>query len=196
MRRLAIVDAARTIFFEFGFGGASMNAIAARIGGSKTTLWAYFATKDLLFEAVVDDLVERYGSVIEGVALDSADVAGTLRHFGLAVLETVTSTEVMALHRLVVAEAERFPALGLSYFRKGPGRALERLARFFADVARGGLLAVEDPDRAAAYFLAMCETGGAQSLLLGLEAPLAPQRLGKDVDEAVRTFCRAFAKRG
>lgn len=38
-----------------------MSSIAGQVGGSKTTLWAYFPSKEDLFAAVVDDVVEQYG---------------------------------------------------------------------------------------------------------------------------------------
>ena len=52
-RRQAILDAADEIFLEAGFQAASMAAIAARVGGSKGTLYNYFPSKEDLFLACV-----------------------------------------------------------------------------------------------------------------------------------------------
>ena len=52
-RRGAILDAAEKVFLEEGFAAASMSAIAARVGGSKGTLYNYFKSKEALFEAYV-----------------------------------------------------------------------------------------------------------------------------------------------
>ena len=67
--------AARKAFLRDGYGQTSMSSIAADVGGSKTTLWNYFPSKEDLFAAVVDDQVER-------------DLA-TLRQYGLKLLWTV-----------------------------------------------------------------------------------------------------------
>ena len=52
-RREAILNVAREVFFEQGYSAASMSTIAARLGGSKGTLYNYFKSKEELFEAQV-----------------------------------------------------------------------------------------------------------------------------------------------
>ena len=42
-----------------------MNAIAAAVGGSKTTLWSYFPSKEELFKAVIDDMAEQYSEALK-----------------------------------------------------------------------------------------------------------------------------------
>ena len=51
-KRDAILQAAADIFHEQGFEGASMAGIATRVGGSKSTLYRYFSSKEELFVAV------------------------------------------------------------------------------------------------------------------------------------------------
>src|SRR5436853_1515154 len=53
-RREAILDVAQEVFLEEGFAAASMSTIAARLGGSKGTLYNYFRSKDDLFKAYVE----------------------------------------------------------------------------------------------------------------------------------------------
>ncbi|HZC15833.1 MAG TPA: TetR/AcrR family transcriptional regulator, partial [Caulobacteraceae bacterium] len=53
-RREAILEVARQVFYEEGYAAASMSSIAARLGGSKGTLYNYFKSKDALFEAYID----------------------------------------------------------------------------------------------------------------------------------------------
>jgi AcrR family transcriptional regulator len=48
-----ILRAAGELFFEKGYGGTSMSMIAARVGGSKGTLYNYFTSKKELFAAQV-----------------------------------------------------------------------------------------------------------------------------------------------
>ena len=50
-RRELILDVAQDVFLEEGFAAASMSTIAARLGGSKGTLYNYFRSKDELFAA-------------------------------------------------------------------------------------------------------------------------------------------------
>ncbi|WP_164569017.1 TetR/AcrR family transcriptional regulator, partial [Pseudomonas viridiflava] len=52
-RRTAIVETAASVFLELGYEGASMKEVSTRLGGSKATLYGYFASKEALFVAVV-----------------------------------------------------------------------------------------------------------------------------------------------
>ena len=51
-RREAILEIASQVFLEFGFERASMAEIVRRIGGSKSTIYGYYPSKEALFQAV------------------------------------------------------------------------------------------------------------------------------------------------
>ena len=53
-RRDHILAVAATAFAEEGYGATSMSAVASRLGGSKATLYKYFASKTELFAAVME----------------------------------------------------------------------------------------------------------------------------------------------
>ena len=77
-RRKAFIDAAREAFFANGYAGTTMSSIASKVGGSKTTLWSYFPSKEELFEAVVDDIV----ALADAEALPAHGEAATARFAG------------------------------------------------------------------------------------------------------------------
>ena len=52
-KRRAIVRAATELFLRAGYGAVSMDAIAARAGVSKRTLYRHVSGKDALFGAVI-----------------------------------------------------------------------------------------------------------------------------------------------
>src|SRR3954464_10654712 len=52
-RRELILDVASEVFLKEGYAATSMSEIAARLGGSKGTLYNYFKSKEELFEAYV-----------------------------------------------------------------------------------------------------------------------------------------------
>jgi AcrR family transcriptional regulator len=107
-----ILDAARKMFLERGFEGASIDEIAQVARSGKATIYARFRDKRALFtEVVTRDVLSRRitefkaevpaGSTIEE-RLTSA--ASSLLHWGL-------DSERIALMRLAIAEARRFPDL-------------------------------------------------------------------------------------
>src|ERR1700746_2932734 len=86
-RREAIIEVARQVFFEEGYAAASMSTIAARLGGSKGTLYNYFKSKEELFEAYIRDSCARIGGPVfelpeAGDGADIAEVERTLTELG------------------------------------------------------------------------------------------------------------------
>src|ERR1700716_725402 len=85
-KRRQILDGARKVFMDLGFDGASMNEIARSAGVSKGTLYVYFADKNRLFEAIVEDETLEKGKV--AFNFDPArDVTTTLLDFGGAYIQ-------------------------------------------------------------------------------------------------------------
>lgn len=192
LRRRAFVDAAREAFFKHGYGGTTMSAISAKVGGSKTTLWAYFPSKGALFEAVVDDIVDQYGEVLSIELPVTKDVDDALRHFGSIFLDMLMLAPISALHRLVIGEAKRFPNLAEAFYERGPRRGKARLASWMSALMDQGYLRAGDADVAARQFLGLCQSGVYQETLFGLPDIGDNPAHASDIETAVGTFCRAW----
>lgn len=191
-RRKAFVDAAREGFFARGYAGTTMSSIAGKVGGSKTTLWTYFPAKEDLFAAVVDDIVERYGEAL-AIDLPAAEpVMVVLRRFATVLMNTLLSDQIVALHRLVVGEARRFPHLAEMFYDRGPRRGKARLAAYLGEAMARGDLRTGDPMIAVQQLVGMCQSGLYQLELLGLPNPGTRDRLTADIDAAINTFYRAW----
>ena len=54
-KRRAILDVASEVFLAQGYAETSMSEIAAKVGGSKGTLYNYFRSKEELFSAFITD---------------------------------------------------------------------------------------------------------------------------------------------
>ncbi|MBJ7499064.1 MAG: TetR/AcrR family transcriptional regulator [Sphingopyxis sp.] len=192
MRRKAFVDAARELFFANGYAGTTMSSIAAKVGGSKTTLWTYFPSKEELFEAVVDDIVEQYGQMLAiDLPLDEP-VPDVLRRFGNLLMTKLTATPILSLFRLVVGEAERFPHLAETFYERGPRRGKARAAGWVGEKMVRGELRMGDPMRAVQQFTGLCQSGVYQFAMLNLPESRDLARLRDDVEAALDTFYRAW----
>jgi len=122
-----------------------MSSIAGKVGGSKTTLWTYFPSKEDLFAAVVDDIVASYGQALQIDLPVDEPVTDVLGRFGHVLMATLMSPALLALYRLVVAEAERFPHLAETFYDRGPRRGKARLAEWMAEKMARGELRPGDP---------------------------------------------------
>ncbi|MGE3142234.1 MAG: TetR/AcrR family transcriptional regulator [Hyphomonadaceae bacterium] len=122
----AILASAFEVFMERGFEGATMLEIATRARVSKLTLYAVFADKDGLFEALVAWGAERYAldyAAIEAQA--ETDPASALLAYALAATRTLLRWQSMALLRIAVSQQPRAPAIArrlydLTHGRHGP----------------------------------------------------------------------------
>ena len=104
-RREAIIQAAIAVFNEAGFERASMSEIAARLGGSKATLYGYFASKEDLYVAAMQEAIAAQAGEISRI-LDpqKCDIAAVLQAFAIAYLEKVTSPDILANKRTMIGQ--------------------------------------------------------------------------------------------
>lgn len=193
-RRKTFVDAAREAFFANGYAGTTMSSIASSVGGSKTTLWSYFPSKEELFAAVVDDIVESYGDALQVDLPLCDDVVPVLRRFAGVLVNTLMSEPLLALYRLVVGEAQRFPHLSETFYERGPRRGKARLAVWIGEKMAMGELRRGDPLLAVHQFAGLCQGGSYQFAVLNLPEARRPDRarIEAEIDAAIDTFYRAW----
>ena len=191
-RRKAFIDAAREAFFANGYAGTTMSSIASKVGGSKTTLWSYFPSKEDLFAAIVDDIVDHYGQVLTLDLPVDRPVPEVLRNFGNVLMTKLTSTPLLSLYRLVVGEADRFPHLAETFYDRGPRRGKARAAEWVAEKMARGELRMGNPMRAVQQFSGLCQSGIYQFAILGLPEGRDLDRVAAEVEDAVNTFYRAW----
>lgn len=192
-RRKAILATAREMFLDQGYKPVSMSAIAARLGGSKTTLWSYFPSKPVLFMAVAEDLVDEYAEFISASLVLNQPLDRSLTVFGERLLAALTSPPITALMRIVTGEARDIPGLGQMFHEQGLARGWRITADYFAELQRRGFLRSDaDPFRAAQHFIALCQSGCYQIHMIGNQMPPSAATIAADVAGAVKVFCAAY----
>src|SRR4030081_4156420 len=114
-KRRQILDGARKLFLDLGFDAASMGEIARAAGVSKGTLYVYFADKNRLFEAIVEEESLEQGKV--AFNFDPArDVTTTLMDFGQAYIQLLCRPGGGSAIRTVMAIADRMPEGGRRFY--------------------------------------------------------------------------------
>lgn len=191
--RLAKMLAAATeLFLRDGYDQTSIDAILELSGGSKATLYAYFPTKEDLFRAVIDGVMVN-NAYIE---LDpSRDIRAMLTEFAVSRLHVIFSPQHRAVLRLIIAERERFPDLASLYYERGPQRSHRVLVEYLAALKAKDLLAIDDPEEAAEFFVGMLlHRWYKELLLLRLPTP-ANGVLEQRAEHVVGRFLEAFHRR-
>lgn len=194
-RREMILDVAQEVFLEEGFANASMSTIAARLGGSKGTLYNYFKSKDDLFNAYVER--RCLWQQDEVFALKPAETPEqALQRIARSFLRHVINETTLRNFRLIVAEAERAPEVGRVFYEAGPERGTRRLADFLASLDAAGALEVEgDPLGAAQHFLGLVQAPTFKGRLCNAIPEPKGQAIDDEAARGVRAFLRAYGPR-
>jgi AcrR family transcriptional regulator len=190
-RREAIINAAREVFFESGYTAASMSSIAARLGGSKGTLYNYFGNKEELFEALVRDFCARWADRMRGATLEGSP-AESLTVFAEQYLTHLFSEQGVKLLRGLVAESHRNPQFSRIFHELGPVRGREGLKAYLEACKAQGLINAPNCALAAAEFLALCRGSTYLELLLNLTLPTTLTKIHAQAAQAVGTFMRLY----
>ena len=157
-RRANILQIARESFLEDGYAATSMSSIAVKLGGSKGTLYNYYASKEELFAAVMTAHCAVARTRFERLDVKSGPLEERLRRFGEAYLDVVLDEEFLAVHRLVTGESGRFPEIGATFYEAAGKRGKSWLADVFASEMEAGSIRADDPDKAARLFLGLCRS--------------------------------------
>ncbi|MBS0334399.1 MAG: TetR/AcrR family transcriptional regulator [Proteobacteria bacterium] len=193
-RRELILDVAQEVFLEEGFANASMSVIAAKLGGSKGTLYNYFKSKEDLFNAYVERRC-LWQDEIFAAPIGTETPEETLRRIARAYLKRVLTDFNLKNFRLISAEAERRPEIGRAFYDAGPRRGAERVAELLVAMQRNGHLDLDDPLDAAHMFLGLSQNRYFKARLCNAIPELTEKQIEDEARLAAKTFLRAFGRR-
>lgn len=170
-RRRQILEAAKRVFAEAGYHGASINAIIERAQIARGTFYLYFESKAAVFDSILDEAMRDLRGRIHRIDVETPNATPPqqqLREQVVATLEYIVRDRALA-------------TLLLSAGHTPDAEAAERLDQFFGEV-RGlleramesgmeiGLLRKVHPQLAAAAMLGMFR-GVVEQLVTHTEVP-------------------------
>jgi len=192
-KRSDILDIASSVFLEQGFARASMSEIAARVGGSKATLYGYFRSKEALFvEVVVAEAAKELLPAFAELDENAADLRDALVPLGDKLVTFLLSPDAIAAHRMVMSEAGRSD-IGQLYYSNGRQRGLRLIGAFLERASKLGKIRRCDFEIAATHLLALIESELLPPVHFGQPRP-APSRLEirESTERAVEVFLAAY----
>ena len=190
-KRRQILAGASKVFMDLGFDGASMGEIARAAGVSKGTLYVYFADKNRLFEAIVEQEMLDQQKIAFNFAPER-DVPITLREFGQAYIELLCRPGGGSAIRTVMAIAERMPEVGRRYYEQVLEKTINRLADYLDVHMAAGELAIPDCQLAASQFMQMCQASLFLRFIFQAAPPPSSERIAEVVKSATRMFLAAY----
>ncbi len=188
-----ILQAAGALFLESGYGAVSMDAVSKKANVSKATLYAHFGSKDELFRAMI--ACECANSALAGVWEEARHlpIAEGLRLIGLTFVQFVTSPKALAVHRVVLGEAHRFPELARAFYEAGPEQTFLQVNAYLTEANRKGELAIPDVTIAVHQFFALVKANLHMQLLLCLGERPSETEIKRFVDAAITLFVKGYA---
>ena len=185
-KRLEIVRVAARLFDELGYDRTSMSAIASRVGGSKATLYGYFASKEELLRAVLDHDVNEEADRLMQELLSEADLRSGLIRLGIAYL---TGHEARTASIRSVANQSIAP----EFYEKVLRPAWQRLADRFATMMEEGRLKFADPWITAMHWKGLNEWDLLEKHLLCAKGA-APSEIVTAATAAADAFLTVYAR--
>lgn len=194
-KRRQIMDGARRVFMRDGFDGASMGDIVVAAGVSKATVYAYFESKEKLFETLIFEERRTQAEQLFALDPDDHDARAALTRLGTSFMTLMTRPDTVQLTRVVIAAAVKFPRIGRAFYEAGPEYGKQRLKAYLEAQVLAGVLDIADLELAAVQFLDLCKSGITVPMLLGvLSAAPKPVYL-PTVESAVAVFLAAYGRR-
>jgi AcrR family transcriptional regulator len=148
-----ILGAARKVFLERGFEGASIDEIAKGARSGKPTIYARFPGKEALFAAVVMERVAANTARFETLSPTGATIKERLESVAIAVIQSIVVSDAIGLMRVAIAGSLRFPHLASSVYAMARERGAQVVARLLAETAQSdelGTLPAFAPERLTA----------------------------------------------
>jgi AcrR family transcriptional regulator len=191
-KRETILKIAYEAFLAEGYAATSMSSIAAKLGGSKATLYNYFSSKQEMFIAVIDEKCQDVQAKLFDTEFERENFEDALKGLGKRFLTLLMSDDKIATYRLITASTSQFPELGRAFYQSGPAQGKKRLASFFAEAVADGKLRPGDTDMMASHFFDLCEGDIHRRRLWNVISSASDAEIENCVAHAVRVFLAAY----
>lgn len=187
-KRASIIAAARELFLTDGFDRSSVDAVAAKAGVSKRTVYDYFGEKQNLLVTVVEEtsraVLDMIDQAISDYLWEFEDLEQALIMFCEQFAASANgSSDYSALIRLTTVEAANLP---VSFLEKLDSATEEGIIKRFTEFGQAGLLDVPNPEMAAKHFAALT------FLLVFNQRTSQNEQIKQIISGGVQVFLRAY----
>ncbi|MDF0546081.1 TetR/AcrR family transcriptional regulator [Sphingobium sp. H39-3-25] len=182
-----MLDGAAACFFRQGYDGTSITDIIEQTGGSRGTIYSLFGSKRGLFEALIQDRLERIRptSPLAGKRLH---LAATLVDIADQLLGFVTAKEWLDLVQLVLPQVPRESDLGVFIYDAGIAPIEAELHAYFTDWRWIADSQSARPEDLYAAFSGLVVADLPLRLLAGVAAPPSGGARRQHLERAVSSF--------
>ncbi|MGP0095261.1 MAG: TetR/AcrR family transcriptional regulator [Xanthobacteraceae bacterium] len=185
-RHSALLEAATRLFLAHGLDAVSMDEIAKQAGVAKRFIYARYADKSELFVAAIEHFFADRLETLHAFKPARQHAEKGLLQFGRTLLNIALQPDAVALNRLFVTAAPRFPGLARLFIERNRHRGIGEIERVLTVYADRGEIDLRHPQLTAEQFF-ITVVGIPQRLaLLGFRE--TPDQEQRRLRAAVRLF--------
>jgi hypothetical protein len=195
-----ILEKSLELFASKGYDAVSVGEIAKAVGVKAPSLYNHFASKQAIFDAIVESTAAHYEKDTDEISIHVQDVKQDFALFAHisedALVEKVRQIFFYSLHdhtvsqfrQMMTLEQFRSPELAELYSRRYVDRMIDYHADIFRTLISLGILRAEDPDTLALQYVSPVIT------LLSVcdRQPEREAECLEKLDAHVRLFFRTF----
>jgi TetR/AcrR family transcriptional regulator, mexJK operon transcriptional repressor len=187
-----ILDIATGLFLEIGYGDTTIELVAEKAQISKRTLYHRYPDKAALFGTVVRRIVGRLRPPDVAGLFTGGSLEEILVRLAGIILRAALNPQALALHRIIMAEATRFPELAAAVAdRSASQEAIERIAALLQREVTAARLPATAAQFAAVQFLQMV-IASPQRRALGRGLAMGEPEMDRWAKETVSLFLNGY----
>jgi len=191
-KHAAVLSAARKVFLNHGFEGASMDEVAKVASVSKKTIYDHFGNKENLFQSIV---VEHWNIVFDKnkplFFAESKSITKDLTNFANIFLDFLYQQETIDLFRLLISESHRFPNILDKLLVNDKAPFTRELTKYLEAKKKKNELQIKDLDRSASYFMGLLKEYHFWPMMLGFTKQKEMKNQNQLIKEVVELFVKA-----
>lgn len=187
-----ILEAAAELFLEKGFEATTIDDVAARAQASKPTVYRHFDDKQALFAAFIRRQCDLHRCQLFAFDPSGDDIRADLTRIARQYVDLIFSPASIAIFRVSIAEAHRFPDLGRAFYEAGPAAGARRMGQVLAGAVARGQLRIDDIDAAAYEFIELCKAEHFYKVQFGIIPGIDAATRDAVARRTVATFLRAY----
>jgi TetR/AcrR family transcriptional regulator, mexJK operon transcriptional repressor len=193
-RHAVLLETALRLFLERGLDAVSIDEIAKQSAVAKRFIYGRYRDKSELFVAAIEHAVADRLDALHAFKLPQGRAAHGLLAFGRMLLDIVLQPQTVALHRLFISSAPRFPDLAKLFIARNRYRFVGEIERLLNHYAAKGEIELEAPQLIAEQFFISVVGIPQRGALLGWRE--TPREQERRLRTAVRLFLDGCRGRG
>jgi AcrR family transcriptional regulator len=171
-RHGALLETAIRLFLKRGFDAVTVEEIAKQAGVAKRFIYARYNDKSELFVAAIEHSAADRFETLHAIEPSRQRAELGLIQFGRTLIDMSLQPDVIALRRLFMMTAPRFPKLAALFVERNRDRGMkdiERVLKFYAD--RGEIKLHNSRMMAEQFFISIAGIPQRLALLGIIESP-------------------------